>query len=334
MNTCNASVRDIPAAFLAIILILSWALPASALDVTIKVSDYKVDLLNTYSADKLMDNDTSTAWAGGGLGVGPGKWIELIFPAPVRVAEIGIFNGHEGPGRFEEFRRIKAGRIRYPDGTTHPFVLWDKPGEQRITCRAEPVEKLRIEITEVYPDEVILGKIKVAVSELKLYVAANSNAAPIKTVIAPPTEMPDATKSVEPQQTASEPSLPADVIGLLDRFYALRATLNDDLDQLFAPQVYDKYLLNFFYFQEIQRQRGLYDKLRAADVDTGELRFDLVEDQGEVLKIRASGPYYLTIDGKEWTVQEERDIEVKRQDDRWLVLKFEAPEKAQETSLP
>lgn len=131
--------------------VLFSAPPASALDMTVEVSSFKVDFGLPYAPENLLDGDPQTAWVGGGVGPGVGQWIDLIFGVPVRVQRLGIFNGHQGEGQYDNFRRIRAGRIVYPDGVETKFWLRDEPGEQVVECRGRPFKSVRIVVDRVFP---------------------------------------------------------------------------------------------------------------------------------------------------------------------------------------
>ena len=117
----------------------------------------------------MVDNDLSTAWVGGGKGVGPGKSIELVFPAPVRLEGMAIATGHQG--RFKAFRRMTRGVIVYSDGTRQNFTLRSQPGTQRIKLEPRVADSLKIIITGVNPatGDKSMGAAKVAVSEISVF---------------------------------------------------------------------------------------------------------------------------------------------------------------------
>ena len=122
-----------------------------------------------FAPANLVDGDLSTAWVGGGKGVGPGKSIELTFPAPVKLEAMTIATGHQG--RFKAFRRMTRGVIIFPDGTRQKFTLRSQPGAQRLTLKPRVADSLKIIITGVDPatGDKGMGDAKVAVSEISVF---------------------------------------------------------------------------------------------------------------------------------------------------------------------
>jgi len=123
------------------------------------------------AAANLVDGDLSTAWAGGGKGVGPGKWIELTFPGPVRVEGLSVATGNQAKGRFDAYRRLTRGVIIFPDETRVKFTLEPAQGEQRVALEPKVAQSIRIIITGVDPaarDASLSDDAKVAVSEIRV----------------------------------------------------------------------------------------------------------------------------------------------------------------------
>ncbi len=196
------------------VLLLSWVClgvltctPAMAAQIT----GVTVDAANSqgeFVPGNLVDGDLTTAWVGGGKGVGPGKWIELTFPAPVKLEALGIATGHQGKNRFGKFRRLTRGVVIYPDETRQKFTLKPTPGMQRIALQPKVAGSIRIIITGVEPgtSDASMGKAKVAVSEIRVFGAMDAAA-----VIATPdggvdavVEEPPAVK--EPEKSAEKPA--------------------------------------------------------------------------------------------------------------------------------
>ena len=143
----------------------AWGAPVQGVEVAVRNHEGR------FVGGNLIDGDTATAWVGGGTGVGPGKWIEFTFPVPVRLESLKVANGHQGPGRFDKFRRLTRGVILYPDGTRRKFSLKPESGVQAVRLEPKIVNTFRIIITGVDPaagDET-MGKAKVAVSEMTVY---------------------------------------------------------------------------------------------------------------------------------------------------------------------
>jgi len=161
--------KTFPAAVLMLLMSLI-CIPAHAAE----VADLSVDVANhqgNYLAGNLIDGDPATAWVGGGKGIGPGKWIEIDFPSPVALESLRIHNGHQHRGQFNKFRRVTRGVILYPDASRQKFTLKSTPGEQKIRLKPVTAGSIKIIITGVAPSskDKAMGKVKVAVSEIKVY---------------------------------------------------------------------------------------------------------------------------------------------------------------------
>ena len=273
------------------IIVIMLATPAHALDVTVKVSSFKFDFGLEYAPENLLDNDTTTAWVGGGIGPGTGQWIDLTFGIPIRVDRLGFFNGHQGEGKFKEFRRVRAGRIVYPDGTETAFWLRDEPGEQVIDCSGKPVKSLRIVIDDVFPKGEKTARMKLAVSEIKLYI----------TLMAVPGagESDDSRSDLShvPALPPADPDkiVPEEIVDLLKIFYVKQTSLADDYGILFAEDVRDRHDFRFEVFKEVQRQQGTYRILRTALIDTSGLGFELIRMEGDWAEVRVFGAYRVKV---------------------------------------
>ena len=138
------------------------------------VTDVSVDVPShqgNYVGEYLVDGNTATAWVPGGKSTGPGKWIVLDFPAPVKLQSLSIANGNQGKGAFKKFRRVTKGIIQYPDGERQSFRLKPNPGVQKIKLLPKSVSTLKIVILGVAPSskDTSLGKAKVAISEITIF---------------------------------------------------------------------------------------------------------------------------------------------------------------------
>ncbi len=300
---------------------LMVSVPASALDVTVKVSSVKMDFGLPYAPENLMDGDMSSAWVGGGIGPGVGQWIDLIFGMPVRVERIGIYNGHQGEGEFQNFRRIRAARIVYPDGVETKFWLRDEPGEQVVECRGRPFKSIRIVVDKVFPKGDVTAKKKLAVSEIKLYLS----------LMADPGDM--GKDSVEELETLSAPPpidpdsiVPDAIVELLKEFYVRQTSLADNYAELFAEDVQDRNDFQFEVFKEVQRQRGTYRLLRRATVDTSGLGFELVEQDGAFARVRVFGGYVIIVADQNHNVEEDSIFVVSQETDGWKIIELDGQE--------
>ena len=295
---------------LALCLALCWTLIPSmalALDVEVKVSSVKLDF--RHPPGHLMDGDPTTAWVGGGASSGKGQWIELSFGTPISPVRLGIYNGNQADGRFEEFRRIKAGRIIYPNGTEMPFELRDEPGEQIIALEPALVESFKLVIDDVYPFGNILGKMKVAVSELVLYVGPSLGSS--STGVAP---APDPTPPPDPAE-----GVPADIQGVIRRYYALHSSLDDEYPELFTEDKREAEGFRFEVFREYQRQKGIYRALRSAKVDSSKLVMDMDRHTEERAEIWVSGTYRIMIGEFERDLPENSLFILRRENGEWRI---------------
>ncbi|MEF2231242.1 MAG: hypothetical protein V3571_09970 [Pseudodesulfovibrio sp.] len=160
--------RPVTTLFLSALLLLACGSARAA------VEGVRADAANEqegFAAAHLVDGDLATAWVGGGKGVGPGKWIELTFPGPVRVEGLSVATGNQARGRFNAFRRMTGGVIIFPDETRVKFSLKSAPGEQRVPLEPRLARSIRIIITAVAPaarDAALGEDAKVAVSEIRV----------------------------------------------------------------------------------------------------------------------------------------------------------------------
>lgn len=306
---------------LAVVAVLVWGGTARALDVNVRVSSFKVDLGLEYAPANLMDGDPATAWAGGSISSGEGQWMEFSFATPVRITGLGIYNGHQGPGQFEKFRRIRSGRVVYPDGSEFPFWLRDEQGEQIVKCPGRPFKSVRIVVDSVFPEGVPLARMKLAVSEVKLYLTlmpapehgAGAEAAPEPFV-----------PQVPPADTTH--AVPAEMQDLLRDFYVRQASLDDDYYLLFAPHVRDRFDFQFEVFKEIQRQRGTYRLLRTAKVDPSGLGFELVYMDRDVAEVRAFGTYRVQVGKLDRSLADDSVFVLMKGAEGWKILELDGQE--------
>jgi hypothetical protein len=314
--------HTIPLLVLFLLAFSLWGGPALALNVDVRVSSFKVDLGLEYAPGNLMDGDTSTAWAGGSISSGEGQWMEFTFDMPVRITGLGIYNGHQGEGQFEKFRRIRSGRVVYPDGSEFPFWLRDEKGEQVIKCPGKPFKSLRIVVDSVFPDGVPLARMKLAVSEVKLYltlmpipeIGADSQGAADK----------DFKPQVPPADTVNP--VPEEIKALLRDFYVLQTSLDDDFYMLFAPHVRDRFDFQFEVFKEVQRQRGTFKILRTAKVDPSGLGFELVYMDRDVAEVRAFGSYRVQVGKLDKNLEDDSVFVLMKGNEGWKILELDGQE--------
>ena len=291
--------------------------PAMALDVDVKVSSQKVDFGLEYGPEYLLDNDPTTAWAVGKASSGVGQWMEFSFGLPVNVVKLGIYNGHQGEGLFEEFRRIRSGRIIYPDGTETRFWLRDEPGEQIVSCPIQPVKSLRIVVDEVFPRGVAVARKKLAVSEVKFYLTLMNNQSDEGAIKAHNESIP----GLPPADLNGK--VPEEIKELLRTYYVRQTSLDDDYYLLFAPHVRDKFDFEFEYFKEVYRQRGTFDKLRTAKVDPSGLRFDLVYLDNDLAEVRVFGSYNVKVAHLDRDMEDDSVFVLMKGVEGWRILELD-----------
>lgn len=299
-----------------------WAGPALGLGVDIKVSSFKMDLGLEYAPGNLMDGDPTTAWAGGAISSGEGQWMEFTFDVPVRITRLGIFNGHQGEGQFEKFRRIRSGQVIFPDGSGFPFWLRDEPGEQIIECRANAVKSFKIVINEVFPEGVPLARMKLAVSEVKLYLTLMSRTA--IDGLPDPSGQTVNIPSPPPMDTVNP--VPEEIKAVLREYYVLQTSLSDDYPYLFAPHVRDRFDFQFEVFKEIQRQRGTFEALRTAEVDPSGLGFELVYLDEDVAEVRVFGSYRVKVAHLDENLEDDSVFALMKGAEGWKILELEGQE--------
>jgi hypothetical protein len=304
------------------LVFLLWTGSAFALNVDVRVSSFKVDLGLDYAPGNLMDGDPSTAWAGGSISSGEGQWMEFAFDMPVRITGLGIYNGHQGEGQFEKFRRIRSGRVVYPDGSEFPFWLRDEKGEQVIKCPGTPAKSIRIVVDSVFPEGVPLARMKVAVSEVKLYL----------TLMAAPETGTQGRESAdgkfEPQVPPADTvnPVPEEIQALLRDFYVKQTSLDDDYYLLFAPHVRDRFDFQFEVFKEMQRQRGTFRLLRRAEVDPSGLGFELVYMDKDVAEVRVFGTYRVQVGKLDKNLEEDSVFVLMKGTEGWRILELDGQE--------
>ncbi|WP_419785371.1 discoidin domain-containing protein [Pseudodesulfovibrio sp.] len=302
------------------------ASPAIAMDVTVSVSSVKVDFGLPGAPENLLDGDPESAWIGGGIGSGKGQWIDLDFGMPVRVVKLGIFNGNQAKGEFENYRRIRSGRIIYPDGVETQFWLRDESGEQLVECRNRPFKKLRIQVDQVFPKGDFTSKMKLAVSEIKLYLSLTAPPGGDKAEVLPESGFIPAPPPPDPER-----AVPPEIISLLREFYVRQTAMSDDYAELFAADVRDRNDFRMEVFKEMQRQRGTLNLLREAQVDTSNLGFEMVEREGGWAKVRVFGVYRVQIPKGDKIIldknlEDDSTFVLSKEADGWRIVELEGEE--------
>ena len=194
--------------FFALAILLLACVPAwgGTVDgVTADAANYQ----GNFTPGNLVDGNPATAWVGGGKGVGPGKWIELTFPAPVKLEALTIATGHQE--RFNAFRRMTRGVIIYPDETRQKFTLKPQTGVQRIPLQPKVADSLKIIITGVDPatGDKGMGDAKVAVSEIAVFGMMDESLAAYPADNGEDTVVEDPPADAQPEKAAETEAKPA-----------------------------------------------------------------------------------------------------------------------------
>jgi len=298
------------------ILLCLLLLPGTthALDVGVEVSSFKGGKPRL-GPENLMDGDVTTAWAANS-NLSGSQWIELSFEQPTQVERLGLYNGHQGD-RFELHRRIRSGRLIYPDGQEFRFWLRDRKGEQIVHCPGTPVTELRIEIDSALPSYHGEFPRQVALSEIKLYISlAQKPEGSVKDV--------DALNQVSSNVAGDlELTVPKEIAQLLRKFYHRQGTLAHDYAELFAEDVRDQNDLRFEIFKEMQRQRGTYKMFRNASVNATGLAFEKLEEAGSYMRVRVFGTYRVRVNDLDRILEEDSIYLVTKESEHWKILEIE-----------
>lgn len=290
-------MRHISVIIFFILFLLLLPIAAHALEVEVEVSGYSGGESPSLGPANLMDGDPTTAWAGNTV-FSDEQWIELHFVEPTQVERLGFYNGHQG-GRFELHRRIRSGRVIYPDGKEYRFWLRDQMGEQVVHCPGTPVSSLRIAIDSVSPHKRVDFPGEVAVSGITLYISVHPKPEGVVK------DVDGLNRMLENLAQDPERMVPDEVAQLLRMFYHRQTTLAYNYADLFAEGVRDQNDLFFERVKEGMRQRGVYRKLRKADVDTSGLAFEKIEEAGKYMRVRTFGVYFIMVDEKTHKFEED-----------------------------
>jgi hypothetical protein len=111
----------------------------------------------SFAADRMVDDDPSTAWNSDGGGVGPehgvGERIDVMLAEPAWIGRVVIANGDQrDPDTYAANARVKRAQLTLDGGITFVINLLDEGlGEQAVEFR-QPVltTSLRIEVLEVF----------------------------------------------------------------------------------------------------------------------------------------------------------------------------------------
>lgn len=126
-------------------------------------SQARADRLGDYGAASINDGSLSTPWCEGATGAGIGEWLELTFPGPVEVTEIGVDVGYDRaaddadrPERlFTDNNRLKQASLIFSGGQQAMVELEDVRGVQKISLVDAPdgpitTTTIRLIIEDIY----------------------------------------------------------------------------------------------------------------------------------------------------------------------------------------
>lgn len=291
--------------FIAVLVFCFSVSAAHAFEARVVVSSFKPDILATYVPGNLMDNDTTTAWTS--LGDGQDESVTVRFSQPVRVVKLGLFNGEQGTGKFDQHNRIAKGRILYPEGDEIPFSLKDAEGEQVIACDSgSPVGEFVLVVDEVTPKGKKYEFRGVAISEIKLYLA----------------NIPPTKEEQEARQKAEEERRLLDESGQVIRsFLVLNTRLDEDALLLYPKTIRKKERMNLYLFQEYQKQLGTYERLRNAKVDASAITFEKVSHIAPDATVYAKGTMVVHAGNQTVSVPVDSDFILRRIDDEWKIVR-------------
>jgi hypothetical protein len=121
------------------------------------------DRLGNYGAASAIDNSFSTPWCEGARGSGAGEWIELTFPAPIEVFEIGVNVGYDRAADdadrpeslFTDNNRLKQASLIFSDAQQAMAVFEDARGIQKISLADAPngpivTTRIKLIIDDIY----------------------------------------------------------------------------------------------------------------------------------------------------------------------------------------
>jgi hypothetical protein len=114
----------------------------------------------SFAADRMVDDDLSTAWNSDGGGEGPehgiGERIDVVLAEPAWIGRIVVANGDQrDPDTYAANARVKRAQVTLDGGITFVVNLLDEGlGEQAVEFR-EPVltTSLRIEVLDSFPGD-------------------------------------------------------------------------------------------------------------------------------------------------------------------------------------
>lgn len=121
------------------------------------------DRLGNYEAASAIDGSPGTPWCEGARGGGIGEWIELTFPGPVEVIEIGVNVGYDRaaddadrPERlFTDNHRLKQASFVFSEHQQAMILFEDVRGVQKISLADAPggpivTTTIRLIIDDIY----------------------------------------------------------------------------------------------------------------------------------------------------------------------------------------
>ena len=120
----------------------------------------------THSADRLTDDDLSTAWVEGADGSGEGETVTVQLDGTYLITGLEIWAGYQRDATvYQNNARPQAVTLTFPDGASQSFTLEDTRGQQVIKLET-PVsaDSFTLRIDSVYPGAVYADT---AITELR-----------------------------------------------------------------------------------------------------------------------------------------------------------------------
>ncbi len=272
--------------------------PAQGMNVEVSVSHFRPNLLGKYTAGNLLDDNATTVWASSALNHGVGAWFQVDFPEMVALREITIYNGHHG-GEFQDFSRIKSGRLLFSDGSEQHFEFEDGAVAQKVEVWPVPTTSVRVLVDAIYP-ETPTRSMSLAISEVKFSIL----------------------KGVTVPKAMPEGGLLGELANVIKGFYTKQLTLDEGFLDYFPKQKRAEEEMSFEVFRQIEKQKGMIERLRQAVVNTDDLKFRLMSFKRGVAEVHSFGHYSVVIDQKMVGIPDDSVFTLKKENGDWKVFEI------------
>lgn len=107
----------------------------------------------THSADRIIDQDLSTAWVEGVTGLGDGEYVTILFDDIYKVSGFSIYAGYQkSVESYKKNARPRTITLEFSDGSQEIFELSDYYGEQILDfSEARETSSITIRLESAYP---------------------------------------------------------------------------------------------------------------------------------------------------------------------------------------